>query len=241
MSDDQTDVPDKISQEIEAAEQRLQELVSVVSVASIDVLGSSTRAYLDKAMLVAAIGIVVGLLGNPSNEISLGAVKITLRGPSVIPMLAAAAVLFYGTALAFLAQGDVRRWNALYSTKITALKSLVGALQGIAVRDMEEFQRYAEDCHRRAGAGEFLHAGMTEDGVPKELAERVGKYDKRAKDIGTLIAQLNRPAIQLREHVRRQVALFVALPMALSGVAFLLCLWTALQVFLEVPPPPARA
>jgi hypothetical protein len=211
---------------VQGAEGRLQELVAT---SSIDFLGSSTRSYMDKCLLVSSIGVLVSTVGKLDPSAAFGPVKFLIEAAWVVPSAVLFSIVFYALGLFLLAQADQRRWNATYSIKNAEMLSLMLQLRASSI---ERYKRYEEHVaavresltlqNKIIDEGCKYEQPLLPDPVP-ELVEHGKEVEAFNASIAKLAKQVSQPGIQLRRHLRQQWGAFVVLPLLFAAIAFILC------------------
>ena len=144
-----------LSADLVEIEQQLQETVSATA---IDFLGTSTRSFMDKTMLVAAIGILISTIGKMPEDATLGPFKITIAATWLIPFAVMFALLFYSVGLALLAKLDYSRWSAIYRIKSAKQIEIARSLLPLQVEIMEQFKRDGQKTELDVLAGKYVPA-----------------------------------------------------------------------------------
>jgi len=218
---------ERMRREVEGSESRLQELVAT---SSIDFLSTSTRAYLDKCLLVSSIGVLISTLGKLDTSTSFGPFKLEIEAGWVVPSAILFSIAFYSLGLILLARADMRRWNATFYLKNSEMLSLMMKLRNTyserfdiyndhlsAVRTNLDLQRQLED------EGYYDNRDLPPDPVP-ELREHQKEVELFSASIEKLSEQVSKPVIQLRHHQRQQWVVFVALPLLFAAASIFLCI-----------------
>ena len=220
MADDQQTPVSDIIANVNGAEERLQELISHTS---IDFLGASTRAFMDKAVLASAVGILLSTIGKIKSEAPLGPFVFLLNAPSIIYGSIIFVILFYASALFFLAKIDFMRWRSIYDLRITSIKIVTEQLNRIADEFGEIGKNKLLDLERRYNAGEYSGAPTDSRGIPLPLVIGAQEVQTSIQTVSNLIQKIAKSPSKVRRQARNQIIVFVILPLIFSLISIVLC------------------
>ena len=206
--------------ELIEAEGILQELILY---ASVDLLGSSTRSYLDKVVISACIGILAGTVGTLSPKPTLGPFVITIAASWALPAAVTAAILFYSFGFIVLAQADWRRWEAGFAIKQVKLVSLARTLDQIVRDEAERFSVFSREIELRSANCEYLDPSTLTDGLPTPLVVRAKLLRELSDSVARIIGSIVRPSRRLRKQAILHLVTFVGFPVFLSVSALSFC------------------